>query len=63
MTFRGGYNDKPYVVPVHTIDANGETLTFVHADKNAMWLLAACKGSRFRKGDLKRSRLLETPTR
>ena len=57
--FFGGYQNKGYAVDCESVLVDNREEMFIKVSKQDTWLLAACRGSGYRKGDLKRSAILE----
>ena len=60
LVFTGGYQNKEYSIATETVNTGTGEQQFVHVKKSDPWLLHACRGSGYRRGDLKRSKILDT---
>ncbi len=59
MTFQGGYQKKSHPLDLQAIHTTKGTEHFVAVRKTEIWLLAACRGPSYRRGDLSRSKIIE----
>ena len=60
LAFTGGYQNQTYTIATECINTATGEQQFVHVKKSDNWLLHACRGSGYRRGDLKRSKILDT---
>ena len=60
--FSGGYQNKSYAMDCESVLVSNREQVFIKVTKTESWLLAACRGSGYRRGDLKRSSILELLT-
>ena len=54
----GGYQNKTYALDTEIVDTASGQQQFVSVKQCMPWLLHACRGSGYRRGDLKRSRII-----
>ena len=59
LAFTGGYQNQKYTIATECINTATGEQQFVHVKKSDNWLLHACRGSGYRRGDLKRSKILD----
>ena len=59
MVVSGGYQNKRYDLDTETVSTAAGDEHFVAVKHSLPWLLHACKGSGYSRGDLKRSRIID----
>ena len=59
LGFTGGYQNKHYSLVTETVSTDQGDQHFVTVKKNDTWLLHACRGSGYRRGDLRRSTIMD----
>ena len=59
MVVSGGYQNKRYDLDTEPVSTAAGDEHFVAVKHSMPWLLHACKGSGYRRGDLKRSRIID----
>ena len=62
LVLSGGYQNRKYNIATETVNTATGEQQFVHVKKSDNWLLHACRGSGYKREDLKRSKILDILT-